>query len=45
VTAANREPENDEAKARKENALKLIDLILSPQGQTLVEKTGYVPIG
>ena len=39
-----REPASDEDRLRMENAEKLIDWILSPQGQTLVEKTGYVSL-
>ncbi|MCL1857620.1 MAG: PstS family phosphate ABC transporter substrate-binding protein [Oscillospiraceae bacterium] len=38
------EPETDEDKMRVENTQKLIEWILSPQGQSLVEKTGYVPL-
>jgi phosphate transport system substrate-binding protein len=34
----------DEQRLRAENAEKLIAWILSPQGQGLVEKTGYVPL-
>lgn len=34
----------DEEKERVENTNKLIKWILSPQGQSLVEKTGYVPL-
>jgi phosphate transport system substrate-binding protein len=40
-----REPENDIDAKRIKNTKKLMDWILSPQGQSLVEKTGYVPIG
>ena len=43
VTVA-REPETDEDMLRMENTQKLIDWIISPQGQSLVEKTGYVPL-
>jgi phosphate transport system substrate-binding protein len=32
------------SKRRRENALKLVEWILGPQGQSLVEKTGYVPV-
>ena len=39
-----REYETDIAKLRAENTQKLIDWILSAQGQELVEKTGYVPL-
>ena len=39
-----REPETDEDSARMENAEKLIEWILSPQGQALTEMTGYVPL-
>jgi len=44
VTAV-REPETEEDAARMENTERLIEWILSPQGQSLVEKTGYVPLG
>ncbi|MDR1061041.1 MAG: hypothetical protein LBL83_07505, partial [Clostridiales bacterium] len=52
VTVADREYESDRggvgakarAEARAENARKLIDWILSAQGQELVEKTGYAPL-
>jgi phosphate transport system substrate-binding protein len=44
VTARNREPADDDERARRENAKRLIDWILSAQGQELVEKTGYVAI-
>jgi phosphate transport system substrate-binding protein len=37
-----REPESKEEIARTENAERFIEWILSPQGQSLVEKTGYV---
>jgi len=40
-----REPLTDAEKARADNADKLIQWILSPQGQSLVEKTGYVARG
>ena len=39
-----REPENETEAERIDNTEKLIEWILSPQGQSLVEKTGYVPI-
>jgi phosphate transport system substrate-binding protein len=39
-----REPENEMEAERINNTEKLIEWILSPQGQTLVEKTGYVPL-
>jgi len=39
-----REPETEEDAERIYNAEKLIEWILSPQGQSLVEKTGYVPL-
>ena len=39
-----REPRSDEDRIRMENAQKLIDWILSTQGQTLVNKTGYIPL-
>jgi phosphate transport system substrate-binding protein len=45
VTASSRVPANDAERARMENAKRLIDWILAEQGQELVEKTGYVPIG
>ncbi|GHU94683.1 hypothetical protein FACS1894208_06200 [Clostridia bacterium] len=45
ITVVNREPVTDEEKTRAENTQKLIDWILSAQGQELVEKTGYVRIG
>jgi phosphate transport system substrate-binding protein len=38
-----REPDNEEEAERINNTEKLIEWILSPQGQSLVEKTGYVP--
>jgi phosphate transport system substrate-binding protein len=44
ITVANRELANDIEKATAENKQKLIDWILSEQGQELVEKTGYVKI-
>jgi phosphate transport system substrate-binding protein len=44
ITVANREPSSDSEKARVENTQRLIDWILSAQGQELVEKTGYVKI-
>ncbi len=44
VTVANREYKSDKDKARAENAQKLIDWILSEQGQSLVGETGYVPL-
>jgi phosphate transport system substrate-binding protein len=44
VRVANREFGNDTERARAENAQKLIDWILSEQGQSLVEKTGYVKL-
>jgi len=34
----------DDEEARVENTQKLIEWILSPQGQSLVEKTEYVPL-
>jgi len=40
----NREPETGTEAERIRNAEKLIEWILSPQGQSLVEKTGYVPL-
>ena len=30
---------------RTDNMRKIVDLLLSPQGQEVVEKTGYVPVG
>ncbi|MCL1820237.1 MAG: substrate-binding domain-containing protein [Oscillospiraceae bacterium] len=39
-----RETETEEDAERMMNTEKLIDWILSPQGQSLVEKTGYVPL-
>jgi len=39
-----REMETDANMARIRNTEKLIDWIVSPQGQSLVEKTGYVPM-
>jgi phosphate transport system substrate-binding protein len=39
-----REPESKIEAERATNAEKLIEWILSPQGQYLVEQTGYVPI-
>jgi len=44
VTVANREYDTDQEKAVAENSQKLIDWILSGQGQYLVEKTGYVAV-
>ena len=44
VVTVDREPETEEDAARMENTQRLIDWILSPQGQGLVEKTGYVPL-
>jgi phosphate transport system substrate-binding protein len=44
VTVVGREPKDDAEKARLENAQRLIDWILSEQGQELVEKTGYIEI-
>ena len=32
-------------RTRTDNMRKTVDLLLSPQGQELVEKTGYVPVG
>jgi len=43
ITAV-RDYEIEEDKIRVENTQKLIEWILSPQGQSLVEKTGYVPL-
>jgi len=39
-----REPETEEDAERIYNAEKFIEWILSPQGQSLIEKTGYVPL-
>jgi phosphate transport system substrate-binding protein len=39
-----REPETEAEAERIANTEKLIEWILSPQGQSLVEKTGYVPL-
>ena len=39
-----REPENEVDAERMNNTEKLIEWMLSPQGQSLVEKTGYVPL-
>ncbi len=33
------------AKPRSENARKIVDFLLSPTGQKLVEETGYIPVG
>ena len=33
------------AKSRSENARKIVDFLLSPAGQKLVEETGYIPVG
>jgi phosphate transport system substrate-binding protein len=44
VTVSNREPKDDTEKARLDNAKKLIDWILSAQGQELVAKTGYIAV-
>ena len=43
ITAV-RDPDNDMDAERMKNTKLLIEWILSPQGQFLVEKTGYVPI-
>jgi phosphate transport system substrate-binding protein len=43
VTIVNRE-QSPEMTVRAENAQKLIDWILSPQGQSLVAQTGYAPL-
>jgi phosphate transport system substrate-binding protein len=39
-----REPETEEDVARFDNARLMIEWILSPQGQYLVDKTGFVPL-
>jgi len=39
-----RQHTTDEEKARVDNTLLLLDWMLSAQGQSLVEKTGYVPL-
>jgi len=39
-----REPETEEDAERISNTEKLVEWILSPQGQSLVGKTGYVPL-
>ena len=39
-----RQHETAEGQARADNTDMLIEWILSPQGQSLVEKTGYVPL-
>ncbi|MDR1130983.1 MAG: substrate-binding domain-containing protein [Oscillospiraceae bacterium] len=44
VTVAKREYKTDKDKAVAGNAQRLIDWILSAQGQSLVEKTGYVKL-
>ncbi|MDR2749579.1 MAG: substrate-binding domain-containing protein [Clostridiales bacterium] len=44
VTIANMDPVDDEHRARLANSQRLIDWILSDQGQELVEKTGYVKL-
>ncbi len=41
---ATRQYTTDDEKARADNTQKLIEWILSSQGQSLVEKTGYVPL-
>jgi len=33
------------ARPRSKNTQKIIDYMLSPEGQKLVEDTGYVPLG
>ena len=33
------------ARPRSNNTQKIVDFMLSPEGQKLVEDTGYVPIG
>ena len=43
ITAV-REPENEMDAERINNTEKLIEWILSPQGQSIVKKTGYVPM-
>jgi len=44
ITVTGRENQTEEDKRRADNAKRLIEWILSPQGQSLVEKTGYVPL-
>jgi phosphate transport system substrate-binding protein len=44
VTVVNRQPKDDAKRVRLENAQKLIEWILSAQGQELVEKTGYIAV-
>jgi phosphate transport system substrate-binding protein len=44
AVTAEREPRTDEEKRRAANVNKLIEWILSPQGQFLVKATGYVPL-
>ena len=39
-----KEPMSERDRARIENAEKFIEWILSPQGQALTEKTGYIPL-
>jgi phosphate transport system substrate-binding protein len=38
------EPEDSAARVRRENAQALIGWILSGEGQTLIEKSGYIPL-
>jgi phosphate transport system substrate-binding protein len=44
VTVEGRAYTSEDQRLRAENAEKLLDWILSSQGQSLVEKTGYVPL-
>jgi len=44
ITVAGREGQTEEDIRRQDNARRLTEWILSPQGQSLVDKTGYVPL-
>ncbi|MDR3270539.1 MAG: PstS family phosphate ABC transporter substrate-binding protein [Peptococcaceae bacterium] len=44
VVTVTREPRTEIEERRAENTQQFIDWILSPQGQSLVEETGYVPL-
>jgi len=44
VTVTGRGEQTEEDVIRTDNTKRLIEWILSPQGQSLVEKTGYIPL-
>ena len=44
ITVVRHDTEDDDEGERIKNTEKLVKWILSPQGQSLVEKTGYVPL-